>query len=243
MTDSYSLSRRPKIVFFHGLNNNTDCFFPLRKHFEDLGYETDMVVLPCHGENRKEATNSREALRVFDENMKRLQDAPFYAICFSHGGLYLQLWMEKNPANKPLKQVLLAPALFIRKQKIIERALGMIPSFVLIKSLAPKVFRRYEMLTAGEYNILVQGIVTYNKIMKNLRVPSLVMIDPKDELVHAQNLKKNLEEKNKGFEVQFIERPYLKKGPGCHHILFHPDYFSKDDWKNFIQKIDGFLKA
>lgn len=242
MTDSYNSSRLPKIVFFHGLNNNPECFGPIMSHFRNSGYETEMVILPCHGENRKEAKNSKEALRVFDQSMKKLQDTKYIAIAFSHGALYLQLWMEKNPEHKPLKQILLAPALFIRKQKLIEKAMKILPAFVLIKSLAPKAFRRYEILTAGEYNILVQGIVTYQKVMKELKVPSLVMIDPKDELVHAQNLKAGLEEKNKGLEVQFIERPYLKKGIGCHHILFHPDYYNESDWDKFLQKLYAFLK-
>ena len=243
MTDSYNSSRLPKIVFFHGLNNNTGCFGPLMSHFRESGFETEMVILPCHGENRKEAKNSKDALRVFAQSMKRLEKTSYFAIAFSHGALYLQLWMEKNPGNKPLKQILLAPALFIRKQKLIEKAMKILPSFVLVKSLAPKAFRRYEILTAGEYNILVQGIVTYQKIMNQLKVPSLVMIDPKDELVHAQNLKAKLEEKNKGLEVQFIERPYLKKGIGCHHILFHPDYYEKQDWEEFLQKLHSFLKV
>lgn len=241
MTDSYNSSRRPKIVFFHGLNNNPECFNPLMTYFRESGFETEMIILPCHGANRKEAKNSREALRVFDQSMKKLEDTKYFAIAFSHGALYLQLWLEKNPECRPLKQILLAPALFIRKQKLIEKAMKILPSFVLIKSLAPKAFRRYEILTAGEYNILVQGMVTYQKVMKELKVPSLVLIDPKDELVHAQNLKKKLEEKNHGFEVQFIERPYLKKGLGCHHILFHPDYFKESDWKEFTQKLENFL--
>lgn len=241
MTDLYNSFPLPKIVFFHGLNNNPECFGSLMSYFQEKGFETEMIILPCHGTNRKEARTAQEAQEVFEASMKRLQGLKYYAIAFSHGALYLQLWLEKHQESRPLKQVLLAPALFIRKQKLIEKAMRILPSFVLIKSLAPKAFRRYEILTKGEYNILVQGIVNYQSKMSELKVPSLIMIDPKDELVHAQKLKEEIEVRNENFKVHFIERPYLKKGMGCHHILFHPEYFSHRDWQEFTQKIRSFL--
>lgn len=235
MTNSYSLSLRPKIIFFHGLNNNQECFGPLITHFKNLGFETELVVLPGHGRDRREARNLKSALTAFEQSMKRLKDSPYYAIAFSHGALYLQLWLEKNHPHRPLKQVLLAPALYIHRQKIIEKLLRVIPSFIVIKSLAPKKFRRYEILTAGEYNTLVQGILTYQKVKKSFKIPTMVMIDPKDELVHAHKLKQELK------DVDFIERDYLKMGMGGHHILFHPDYFEKAQWDEFTRKIETFL--
>lgn len=235
MTNSYSLSLRPKIVFFHGLNNNQDCFGPLIAHFQNLGFETEMVVLPGHGNDRKEARNLKSALTAFEQSMKRLKERPYHAIAFSQGALYLQLWLEKNQQHKPLNQVLLSPALYLRRQKIIEKLLKIIPSFFVIKSLSPRRFRRYEILTAGEYNTLVQGILTYQKIKKDYKIPTLVMIDPKDELVDAQRMKRELK------NVEFIERNYLKMGMGQHHILFHPEYFQDHEWIKFTRKIETFL--
>ncbi|MFP5384556.1 MAG: alpha/beta hydrolase [Bacteriovoracia bacterium] len=241
MTNSYNSPLVPKIVFFHGLNNNPECFGPLIKHFENQGHETELVILPCHGEDRKEARNAKEAIRIFDRKMKELKEVPYVAIGFSHGALYLQLWLEQNQEHKPLKQVLLAPALYIRRQKLIEKALKILPASFIIKSLSPKPFRRYEILSAWEYNILVQGMLTYQKIRGAFRIPSMVLIDPKDELVDASKLKRELEKNNPKFTVHFLERSYLKKGLGSHHILFHPDYFNEKDWKSFLHKLESFL--
>ena len=235
MTNSYSLSQLPRIVFFQGLNKNTGSFDLFIKYFKDLGFETDLIVLPGHGDNRKEASNFKEALTAFDQSMKRLKGVPYHAIAFSQGALYLQLWLEKNQGHKPLKQVLLAPALFIHRQSMIKKILKVLPSFVVIKSLAPKVFRRYEALNVAEYRTLLEGILLYQKISGPFKLPTLVLIDPKDELVDARKL-------GERFPVQFLERPYLKKGKSCHHILFHPEYFEGNDWESFTMKICSFLK-
>jgi esterase/lipase len=207
MTNSYNLSPKPKIVFFHGLNNNPECFKPLIKHFHDLGRETEFIILPGHGDDRNEAKNLKAALRTFDQSMKKLKETSYHAVAFSHGALYLQLWLEKNQSHKPMKQVLLAPALYIQRQKLVEKLLKFLPSFFVVKSLSPKPFRRYEIMSAGEYNILILGIVLFQKIRGSFKIPTMVMIDPKDELVDAKVLKRELEVVNKNFSVQLIDRP------------------------------------
>lgn len=242
MTNSSNSSQNLKVVIFHGLNNNPQGFGFLKKHFEDQGYETDMVILPCHGENRFEAKNDAEALACFAESMKKLEGQRYVAVAFSHGALYLQLWMEKCSGTKPSKQVLLAPALTIRKQGFIAKVLPLIPKMVHIMSLQPKRFRRYNMLSAREYSILVDGILCWQKLRAQFRVPTKVMIDPEDELVHAQNLKSEIESLNRDVKVEYLPRPDLKHGLGAHHIIFHPDYFSESGWKEFLREIDQFFQ-
>lgn len=238
MTNLFSSSKRPKILFIHGLNNNPECFDLLVKHFVDKGFETEMIILPGHGEEREEARDLKTALRAFDQSMKKMKDTPYYAIAFSHGALYLQLWLEKNLPYKPEKQVLLAPALYIRRQSTIFTISKLLPPFVLLKSLAPKPFRRYSSLRVWEYKILFDGITMFQKLKHAWKVPTKIFIDPKDELVDAQKLHAKL-----GDVVELYDRNYLQKGPSCHHILFHPEYFHEVDWKNFTRKIESFFKA
>lgn len=237
MTNLFNSSKRPKLLFIHGLNNNRECWDLIIKHFENLGFETERIILPGHGDDREEARDLKTALRVFDQSMKKMQDTPYFAIAFSHGALYLQLWLEKNLPHRPLKQVLIAPALYIHKQSFIKRAIKLLPSFLIIKSISPKTFRRYHALKVWEYRILVDGLMMFQKLKHDWKVPTKVFIDPKDELVNAKLLREKF-----GESVEFYEREYLQKGHGAHHILFHPDYFHEADWKNFTRKIEGFLK-
>lgn len=241
MTNSYSLSQtRPRILFIHGLNNNHDSFKPIIQHFESRGFETEFLVLPGHDDKRQKAGSFDNSLAIFDQKMKSLGDKPYYVIAFSHGALYLQLWMEKNPTNKPLKQALLAPALYTHRQSMVRSLLRMLPSFLWVKSFSPKEFRRYEFLTVSEYRMLLQGMVNFHKRQKSFQIPTMVIIDPKDELVDAATLKEEVEKKN-DINVIFYERSYLQKGLGSHHILFHPDYFLPNDWTLFMSSIEDFF--
>jgi hypothetical protein len=242
MTNFSKLSQSNKIIIFHGLNNNLQGYGPLRQELEKFGFETEIVTLPCHGENRYEARNYEEALRVFTKTMKRFEGQSYHALAYSHGALYLQLWMENQMTQKPIKQVLLAPALFIRRQSFIVRFLKYIPSFFYIISLQPSRFRRYSILSSREYNILVQGIVKWQKLKRNFRVPSKIFIDPSDELVHAELLKEEVEKINQ-LKVEYLERADKKLGLGGHHIIYHPDYFTKEAWDKLIQEIVDFYRA
>ena len=236
MTNSYSLSLRPKLVFIHGLNNNSSSFGPLMEHFKNLGYETEFIVLPGHGNDRKSITNMEAALKSFNKSMEHLKDKPYHVIAFSHGALYLELWLNRHKPNPPIKKILLAPALFIRRYKLVRWLFTILPSFFMVKSFSPKNLRRYQAVTAREYRILMDGIEVYQGPRESIDVPGLILIDPKDELVDAQKLKMNLE------NVNFIERPRLRNGLGLHHIIFHPDYFTKEEWKEFTRKIEIFLE-
>jgi hypothetical protein len=75
-----------------------------------------------------------------------------------------------------------------------------------------------------------------------LAASTFVLIDPKDEVIDAISLKKEMDE-NK-VELIYFSRPYLRgKRPGKHHILFHPDYFSESDWEKIIKTIGDFLRS
>ncbi len=245
MTNSYNLSQQklPKLILIHGLNNHLSAFDPLKLYYEKLGYKCETFALPGHGEDRSEAKDFKTAFRYFDQRMKEVVQEPYVVIAFSQGALYLQLWLEKNQSPKPLAQVLLAPALFIHRYKLVQKVLRFLPSFLPIPSGSPKKIRRYPALYVKEYRTLLEGIKTYQSLKTPFRVPTYLVIDPKDELVAAEVLKKEvLAAKSFELVVDFEERSYLKNNIGHHHILFHPEYFEKDQWLKFATKINDFLK-
>ena len=226
MTHSFNSSHPNKIVFIHGLNNHDRCFDSLRKFFTEQGFETEQVILPCHGKVRKEARTFEEAMNLFETSMARVNQAPYMAVAFSTGALYLQLWMKNHSERRPLKQILLAPAIHIKRQKVIETLTEVLPSWFFIKSLSPAPFRRYQTMNIWEYRMLIEGILKWQNYDQTFDIPTKILIDPKDELVDAKRLCEL-------FQVELINRPYLK-GLGAHHILFHPDYFTDEDWKKLL---------
>jgi hypothetical protein len=195
----------------------------------------DFVVLPGHGADRGEAPTLDRALAVFAARMERYRGVPFRAVAFSHGALYLQLWLACAPGFGPERQVLLAPALFVRRQHLLEALLAVLPGAFRIKSLSPRRFRRFELLSAREYDVLVRGLLRYQRAgPPPFPAPTLALIDPRDELVDAALLRARFP------ETVLVPRPELR-GLGAHHILFHPDYFPGDGWAAFTRRLDDFL--
>lgn len=232
-----------KIILIHGLNNNMDCFYPLRDKLRSVGYEVDMLCLPGHGEDRQEAREYEKAQEHFDQGLKKLINGPYVVIAFSQGALYFQLWLEKNDDQLPLAQVLLAPALFIRHFTILDMIMARLPHYTFIPSQMPRKLRRYSYLNIWEYRTLFNKAREYQKINTPMKVPTLILIGSKDELVDAQKLKHELNKRNSGARIEFHERDYLRgKRPGKYHIIFHPEYFSLEDWEKFIEKINNYFK-
>ncbi len=232
-----------KIIIIHGLNNNQEGFYPLSKALNVLGYETEILCLPGHGENREECKDAKEAMRTFDLKMKKVIQDPFSVIAFSQGALYLQLWLETNPSPLPRAQILLSPALYIRQFNLLNKLMSALPSFMFFLSQTPKTLRRYNYLFVWEYRNLFQKAKQYENSKSPLKIPSLVLIDPKDEVVDAQKLEEEMAKRNSVLNLEYFERPYLKaRRPGKHHILFNPEYFTPNDWKSLLTKIDEFLK-
>ena len=232
-----------KIIIIHGLNNNQEGFFPLAQSLNSLGYATEILCLPGHGENREEAKSDDEATRCFDQRMQELIKSPYSVIAFSQGALYLQLWLDKNPSPLPQSQILLAPALFIRHFEFLNGLMSRLPTFFSILSQMPKKLRRYNYLYVWEYRNLFRKAKQYQSIDKSMKIPTLILIDPKDEVVDAKRIKQELDNRKTGAKIEYFERKYLRgRRPGKYHILFNPEYFNPSDWKSFIARMDEFLK-
>lgn len=227
-----------KLILIHGLNNNLEAFGPLKAAFTKLGYECHVMCLPGHGENRDEARNLESAFAHFDQSLTKLIQEPYFVLAFSQGALFLQLWLSQTNSPRPLAQLLLAPALYIRNFETLGRTLKLLPSFMTILSVMPKPLRRYWYLNVWEYRTLFEASAKYQTLKSSHEVPTKVLVDPKDEVVDAQKLQKEL-----GHLVELVVRDFPKgTRPGKHHIIFHPDYFRPKEWENFISKIDGFFR-
>lgn len=216
------------------MNNNLECFYPMKDALALNGHEVVLVTLPNHGEIRSEVLNFDEGLKLFSEKMKPLVNEDYHVVAFSLGALYFENWLATHKERAPLSYVLLAPAVAVNFESLIRPFFKRLPKTFFILSQMPKVFRRYDKLFFWDYVLLLDGIERFRNLPSE-HSPSAVFIDPKDELVSARKVQ-NLYQ-NKGCEIFEIRRKNLKKTLGRHHIIFHPDYFQKEEWKDFIQRI------
>lgn len=220
----------PNIILIHGLNNRPEAFWPIRDTFIDLGYKVHLVCLPGHGEDRTETESWERASGVFKKSLEELTQDPYVVMAFSQGAVYFQDWLTSHKMRKPLGQILLSPALFIRNSFLIGMLTKILPPKFKIPSTMPTPLRRYNFLYVSEYRNLLEGIKRFSLGELKFPIPTLVIVDNKDELVDAKQLKKNF-----GNQVTILERPYLLgRRPGKYHIIFHPDYYEKQHWDEFI---------
>ncbi len=234
----------PKLIILHGLNNNSTTWDEFESVMEARGFITIRITLPGHGEIRDEGRSFTAALKSFDEKLKPHVQEPYVVVAYSLGALFFQNWLLGRKENLPLRQVLLAPALYLRNEKWIRKVISSLHPKLPIPSIAPREIMLYKSLFVWEYQNLLGGMTRFHFDSHPTPVPSLVIIDPKDELIDAERLKEKWEEKNPGQErVYFLNRPNQKWGLSNHHILFHSKYFEGKEWGIFIHKIENFLKS
>lgn len=244
MTNSFDLSPnpRPNLIIIHGLNNNDDAFHNFTDEFEQLGWNTHFLRLPGHDAQRLEIKDLKMAMDDFHQKILPFTKKPFLVLAYSFGALYFQLWAKTHPEYSPQGQVLLAPAFHIYKEKSLSILLKLLPDTFRLKSFSPKRFRQNEFLKISDYKILFEALNLYNRTVQIPMSPTLIVIDPKDELVNAKAIQRSLSErKDQIVEFELWKRPNLNMGLGQHHILFHPEYFSHLEWREFILKIHTFL--
>lgn len=220
----------PNIVLIHGLNNRPEAFWPFRDSLVELGYRVHLACLPGHGEDRTETENWDRASGVFKKSLEDITKDPYVVIAFSQGALYFQDWLASNNVKLPQAQILLSPALFIRNSHLVGMLTKILPPKFKIPSTMPKTLRRYDFLYVGEYRNLLEGIKKFSLGELKFPIATMVVVDYKDELVDARKLKLKF-----GDVVTILERPYLLgRRPGKYHIIFHPDFFEKQHWDEFI---------
>lgn len=228
-----------KLIILHGLNNNSTTWDEFEGAMKARGFkDTVRITLPRHGEIRDEGRSFEEELKVFDEKMRPHIEAPYVVVAYSLGALFLENWLIGKSENLPKKQVLLAPCLYLRRERIIRQIIGSLLPWLPIPSIAPRDIMLYKSMYVWEYRNLLGGLSRVQKSISTIKIPSLVIIDPKDELIDAEKLKREW----KAGEVYFLERPDQKWGPSYHHILFHSKYFSPAQWGFYLEKIEGFLR-
>jgi esterase/lipase len=227
----------PNIILIHGLNNRPEAFWPIRDSFIDLGYKVHLVCLPGHGEDRTETENWDRASGVFKKSLEEISQDPYVVIAFSQGALYFQDWLTSNDVRMPLAQILLSPALFIRNSTLISLLTKILHPKMKIPSTMPESLRRYHFLYISEYRNLLEGIKKFGLGKLKFPIPTMVVVDNKDELVDAKKLKMKFDS-----HVTILERPYLLgRRPGKYHIIFHPDYFEKQHWDEFITTLHQWI--
>lgn len=238
------------VILLHGLNNHPEVLSPFKDFLEEKGFKTYVFNLYGHKKDSPLThLTLKESLHHLHFQMLQIPKTDeVYFLGFSQGALIFQLYQMMKVCQHQIKaQVLLAPALYIKRQSFLAGLTSLFPETFRLPSRTPKEFRQFDKLNMGYYKQLVDQLNVFQKhgIHHLKTVPTLILSDAKDELVdmnrlHSEMLKNNLDL----WKIVYVNRNLKHiKHYGKHHIMFNQNYFTEEDWGAMLGEIETMLAA
>jgi hypothetical protein len=242
-------------LVIHGLNINPVCMDPLIRELNECGVATLGCALSGHGPNYLPISNVTEgkarlawlgrvsyklwrdetaaAARVAAQQAERL-GVPLVLAAFSLGALIGCTAALHCADIRFAKLVLFAPALRIHRRSYFLRLLARWPQLV-IPSATPATYRANPGTTIAAYNALYAAQGDCERLIgPQLNVPSLVLVDPADEMVSSAGLQQLVAQRNlTRWQVQHVHKT---KGATTryHHLLIDQESVGVAAWRSMM---------
>lgn len=241
------LQKRAVTLVIPGLNVRSEAMLPLVALVNGQGSDVYLLCLPGHGQNDDVNTVTAQvwqesvvaAYRVAREAANRLF-VPLYFLGYSLGALLGQSALLPGGAPARFdKQVLLAPATAIRRRCYLLKGLLFLGFPARLPSFTPRAYRVHPFLPLNFYRIL---FAEEQKLgcAGPLNQPTLVFIDPADELVSLRKLKKQIQQFGLSrYKVVVLNRK-VRKGT-YHHLILDEATLGKEAWEKVKKEMVAFL--
>lgn len=248
-----------RVVLVHGLNLAAATMDPLAHWLAAQGFVVARVVLSGHRDRfmdlvriRHEAWQHDVALAVAALNRMEVdvREAPLSGVGFSLGGLLLSHHARKHAAHESWHGLaLLAPAFIPRLATGFP--VGVLPRWLPYFSFTPRRFRRWAFCPHSAYLAIGRLMRSHAHLVRKAKGPAestvsaadlkrpkcLVLIHPRDELVHAGRLVDP--EFGNGFdsyEVRYM-RDVHRSWTVARHLICHPSSLTDAAWEDMCQQI------
>jgi esterase/lipase len=172
------------------------------------------------------------------EKVSREKHVPLFLVGYSLGGLIgVDLFASYSDAYFN-RMALLAPALGIHTMYDLVKCLFSFPKLV-IPSFSSTSYRSNFGTPVAAYSAMFEAIEHFHQNMTSkLNIPTLVIIDPQDELVPHERLKRVI--KSGGFDqwkLHLLKKSQEDAKGKPHHLIIDESMVGKDSWnemKNLI---------
>ncbi|MCO6476526.1 MAG: hypothetical protein J5I94_07885 [Phaeodactylibacter sp.] len=182
---------------------------------------------------------------AYDKALARSQEVgvPLYFLGFSLGALVAQHAMSSSGGEVRFdKQVLLAPALALRSRSYLLKAAFFLPEHWLLPSKTPEAYRANRGTSIRAYKALFRQQKAVRKgRFRRLNIPTLVIIDPRDELISLSKLKKYIA--RFGLDNYRILELDPKGAAGYHHLIVDERSMGPTNWDKATAAINAHLFA
>jgi len=208
----------------------------LRGHGQNYFHEVDVDSSEARMEAFKNVSYKLwmdETHRAYGHARKRsdAKQVSLFFVGFSLGGLIGADLFASYPDVRFDKMVLLAPALDIHGIHYVAKLLSPFPGLV-IPSLMSKSYLANNGTPMAAYNALFETIQHFNQhIGPKLNVPTIIFIDPEDELVSYRKLKRRVEkEPLDQWQFHLLEKGKTGVQEKMHHLIIDEPSVGTDTW-------------
>jgi len=247
------------MVIAHGLNTkpskmgDADIDGTLVKLFLDNGYHVYRIALPGHEGHIEEMQNIKaggwlnSAFMQYHKaaEIARNNNVPVYLTAFSLGALVYNILINNEKDVEFKRAVLFAPALAIKgsARAGILAADFFLPDSAIIKSRAPIEYQAQKGVSICAYKALFElEDILYKNEFINCNIPSLIFIDPKDELISISKLRKVISNFNlSNWNIVTVSNEGAEIRPKYHHLIIDSKTVSHVTWDVIREKIVQFL--
>ena len=226
--------------------------YPIIEEFVKKKFESFLVKFSGHYQNSRSIDELSldhwyEELRYvycLAKNKAEEQQVPLIFLGYSLGALVgAYLIVKSEGLHSFSKQILLAPATATRRTSSWIKSTFIFPDSWKIPSFSPDGYRMNKSLPIKAYKILFhyqQFIISSG--FKYVNIPTLIFIDPKDELISIGRLKEYIRRFDLS-EYQIVKLlSHMKdRQAKIHHLIVDDATMGKENWDRFLEKVYEFI--
>ncbi len=236
----------------HGLNLKPEAMLPLSSWL--TGHGSDVYLIKLSGHHKNSIAIKDVTAPVWQTEMlagyKMAKEAssngsvPLFFLGFSLGALLGQSMIALTMESAPFeKQVLLAPAIAVRRRSYLIKLLFFLGKQRVLPSYTPKGYRVndslplliYDVLFSEERKVLGSGF-------KGLNIPTLIIIDPKDEMVSYKRLLRQISRFGlTNYQMIALDHRSKDNRRKYHHLIIDEKSMGKRNWERVTREIGRFL--
>jgi esterase/lipase len=247
-----SLQIKAITMVAHGLNVKPSAMLALIEWLNLQGSDAYLVRLSGHyadSANIHAVTSSMwetDMLKGYTIARKSSTDrsVPLFFLGYSLGALLGQAMISFSQGEVHFdKQVLFAPATAMRRRAYVIKLLFVLNGKLMLPSYTPIEYRANSRIPVNAYKILFKNRRNILKTNFNkLNIPTIIFIDPKDELV---SYKKLAEFSGRyaltDYQVVKLDSDLRARGGKYHHLIINKPTMGENNWVMVTQKMAKFL--
>ena len=250
-------------VVIHGLNLQPERLRPLVDEVRRWGIGAVFCSLQGHGENYQPLAEQPAAaarLAAFRQvsyagwrgeilaayqtaaTLAAEYEAPIFLLAFSLGALLGCELLVTEPTMRFDRMALLAPAVALRPVSHLPYLLARWPR-VAIRSFSPRAYRANPATPVAAYLTLRTALSNVQRHpTPALNVPTLVLIDPQDELVSMRGIQRLIRRHNlTQWQLHPIRKQPTRPDARFHHLIIDAECVGPVAWQGMLTQIKGHL--